>query len=280
MKYIFFGTPEFASIILEKLIKDGVPPVALVCNPDKPVGRKKVITPPPAKVVAEKGGIKVFQPERLDEEFLKQLRELGAYLYVVAAYAKILKKNLLDIPRLGVIGVHPSPLPKYRGSSPIQTAIMNQEKETGVSLFMIDEKIDHGPVLSTRNISIAAKNYKELEKALAELSAEMLIEVLPRFAKGEIKPIVQNESEATFTKKFETEDGLIEYSDLDKAQKVEMDLARKINAKIKALNPEPGAYTIKDGKRIKLLNSRVTDRLELLEIQPEGKKPSPFKGVL
>ncbi len=274
MNYVFFGTPEFAAIILEKLVKTGFPPVALVCNPDRPVGRKKIITPPPTKVVALSANILVLQPEKLDKEFLEKLRELNADFYVVAAYGKILKKEILDIPKLGVIGVHPSLLPKYRGASPIQSAILNQESETGVDLFMIDEKVDNGPVLQSKILKIRDQNYKELEKELAELGAELLVETMPKFAKGEVKPVPQNDSEATYTEKFETEDGLIDYEILKKAQEGDLNLSKEIDAKIRALSAEPGAYTIKDGKRIKLLKSAVEGNiLKIIEMQIEGKTP-------
>lgn len=280
MKYIFFGTPEFAAIILNKLIRAGVPPIALVCNPDKPFGRKKVITPPPTKLVASRYSlVAILQPEKLDEEFLKKLRELNADFYIVAAYAKILKKNLLDIPRLGVIGVHPSLLPKYRGASPIQSAILNQEEETGVDLFMIDEKVDNGPVFASKRIKIDNKNYKQLEKELAEMGADLLIETLPKFAKGEINAISQNDAEATYTKKFSTEDGFVDYENLKAGESGESTLAQEIDAKIRALNPEPGVYTIKDGKRIKLLASKIEEgKLRIIEMQIEGKTPAKVQG--
>lgn len=283
MKYIFFGTPDFAAIILEKLIKSGMPPAALVCNPDRPVGRKKIITPPPAKVTASRyGGIEIFQPEKLDSDFLDKLKKINADFYVVAAYAKILKKELLEIPAKGVIGVHPSLLPKYRGSSPIQSAILNRETETGTCLFLIDEKIDHGPVLATDKIALKPHiTYKELEKELAELSGGLLVRTLPVFVEGKIKMSEQDESKAVFTKKFSTEDGFIDYPILSEAQSGNPELASNIDAKVRALNPEPGVYTFKNSKRIKILKTAATEgKLKILEVQYEGKNPTAFKGIL
>jgi methionyl-tRNA formyltransferase len=129
MRYVFFGTPRFAAIVLEKLIASGHQPIAIVCNPDKPVGRKKIITPPPTKQVvlsatSLKEDIQIYQPAKIDDEFLAQLRSLKADFFVVAAYAKILPNTLLEIPPLGVIGTHPSILPKFRGASPIQSVII------------------------------------------------------------------------------------------------------------------------------------------------------------
>jgi methionyl-tRNA formyltransferase len=269
MKFVFFGTPDFAAIILEKLVKTGWPPVAVICNPDRPVGRKKVITPPPTKVIASKYGIKVYQPEKLEIENLK--KEIGEIDFaVVVAYAKIIPKNILEMPRLGFIAVHPSLLPKYRGSSPIQSVILNGEKETGVALFLADEKVDHGPILATSHLPIVVSdNYVTLNKKLAELGGDLLIKILPEYLENKITPLPQDESQATFTQKFITQDG---YVDLEK------DKPEIIERKVRALNPEPGVWTIKDGKRMKILEAElITDnKLKLKKIQFEGKKPVAF----
>ncbi|HEY4496646.1 MAG TPA: methionyl-tRNA formyltransferase [Candidatus Paceibacterota bacterium] len=282
MHYIFFGSPRFAEIVLDKLITNGFIPTALVCNPDRPVGRKKIITPPATKQLVERLitidkqsiNVEILQPETIDQSFLNRLRQLKADFFIVAAYAKILPKELLDIPFRGVIGVHPSLLPKYRGSSPIQSVLLSGKEETGVSLYLMDEKMDHGPVLKTDNLEIKNQNYLELEKDLAWLGGDMLVEMLPRFIRGEITPIPQNESEATYTHKFNTEDALIDLGDLKIAESGDVDKTVKILGMIKAFNPEPGAYIILDGKRIKLLDAINEDgRLKLLKIQEEGKKP-------
>lgn len=288
MKYIFFGTPEFAAIILQKLIAADMLPLALVCNPDKPRGRKKIITPPPVKQrimnyelgIREK--IKILQPETLDNAFLNKLKSYEADFYIVAAYSKILKSELINIPPKGVIGVHPSLLPKLRGASPIQSTILEGNKITGVTLFLIDERVDHGAILAqqTLNCELGIMDYKELSQKLAESSGDLLIDTLPRFIKGEIKPEPQNENEATFTKKFITEDGEVNIEDLKKAMsgadRQSIDL---IDRKIKGLNPEPGVFTFIDNKRTKLLSSDIRNgKLELKEIQFEGKNPIPFSS--
>ena len=121
MQYVFFGSPRFAEIILKRLIEAGMPPAAIICNPDRPFGRKKVVTPPPTKVLAQGSAIPVLQPETLDERFVAELRALHPDAAVVAAYAKILPKKVIAVPRLGTIGVHPSLLPKYSGATPIQS---------------------------------------------------------------------------------------------------------------------------------------------------------------
>lgn len=292
MKYAFFGTPEFAAIILEKLIKAGMPPALVVCNPDRPVGRKKTITPPPTKVVAQNHSILIWQPESLKINppagGLK-FKISGVDFAVVAAYAKILPKEVINAFPHGIIGAHPSLLPKYRGTTPIQSVILAGEKETGTTLFLIDEKVDHGPILAQRELNLIgpiSPTYTELMQKLAELSADLLIETLPKFVKGEIKPRPQNESEATYTKKFSAEDGYVKPEDVESAKRGDSpDLAASIARKIRALNPEPGVWTIREGKRVKLLEAELKDsRLVIKKFQIEGKKPSvlksPYSGIV
>ncbi|MCP6720015.1 MAG: methionyl-tRNA formyltransferase [Patescibacteria group bacterium] len=275
-KYIFFGTPEFAAIILEKLIAAHMPPVLIVCNPDRPVGRKKVITSPPTKLLAAQHNIPISQPETL-LNYKPPTTNYKPDFFIVAAYAKIIPKDILKIPRLGTVGVHPSLLPKYRGPTPIQAAILSGDEKTGVTLFLIDEEIDHGPILAQRaleNYELGIMNYKELEKGLAGMSGDLLVETLLKFIKGEIKPQPQDETQATYTKKFKIEDA---YVDLEKDNPV------AVERKIRALNPEPGVWTIStggkpfdiaQGKRVKLLEAELAEReLKLKKIQVEGKKP-------
>lgn len=249
MKFVFFGGKEspFAEIILNNLEKNGLKPVASFRN---------------AK-------------EALDVNYLKSL---GADIFVVASFGKILKKEVLEIPPMGVIGIHPSLLPRLRGSSPIQSAILNDEKETGVTLFLIDEKVDHGPIISQKSLVISPKdNYELLQEKLAELSSEMVLELLSKIAGNKIKSAVQDESAATFTRKFATEDAFIDSQSGNQKENW---------LKIKALNPEPGTYTIlklNNGKdlRLKILEADFNnDKLELKIVQPEGKKPMPYSAFL
>lgn len=267
LNYVFFGTPDFAATILEKLIKAGFAPAALVCNPDRPVGRKKIITPPPTKVVADKYGISVFQPESLKNfQFGERRFDFG----VVASYAKIIPKNIIGTFRLGIIGVHPSLLPRHRGASPIQSAILTGDEITGVTLYLLDEKTDHGAILAGRELTITNDdNYDTLSRKLAELGAELAAETIPDYLGGKIKPQVQNEEYATYTGKFETEDGHVN---------LEKDNPIAIERKVRALNPEPGVWTMKEGKRMKILEAELNPataggKLRLKRIQFEGKKP-------
>jgi methionyl-tRNA formyltransferase len=323
MKYIFFGTPEFAAIILEKLIKAGYIPSTVVCNPDKPVGRKKIITAPETKLIAQKYNIPVWQLESLKTEnlaFGEVLDEsqndsnspkstlnksisnqndlsMANLLYqnwdffVVAAYAEIIPKEILEIPRLGTIGIHPSLLPKYRGASPIQSAILNGDEITGTTLYLMDEKMDHGPILVKRELKFPISppdfakrrslwragnfQFSKLYNALAELSADLLIETLPNIEEKIKNAAIQNELQVTYTKKFSTQDAFIKPDDLEKAQNKGGGIALEIERKIRALNPEPGTFTFINEKRIKLLEAQIIDkRLKLTKIQVEGKKPT------
>ncbi len=275
MKYAFFGSPEFAAIILERLIAAGMQPALVVCNPDRPIGRKKIVTPPPTKVIAERHGIAVFQPESLRPTNLwksdfQRLVGKSWDFFIVAAYAQIIPRAVLDLPKFGVIGVHPSLLPEYRGATPIQSVILNGESETGVTLYLMDKEVDHGKILVTSHWSLViGATYETLMRELASVSANLLVETLPKFVDGKILPQEQDHAAATFTKKFVTEDGFV---DLAKDDPVIID------RKVRALNPDPGVYTFVDcrGKKIrmKILETTIVDgKLVLVTTQLEGKKP-------
>ncbi len=270
LKIIFLGTPEFAALILEKLIKAELMLEAVICNPDKPTGRKQIITPPPVKVLAQKHGLAVYQPKD-KTELLEIIKKLQPDLAVVAAFGMIFPKEVLGIPQYGFINVHPSLLPKYRGPTPIQSAILNGDEKTGVTLYLIDEKVDHGAMIANSELRMqnAEWNYEALSKKLAELGAELLIKTLPDFLAGKITPLPQEESQAIYTKKFKTEEARV---DLEKDNPIE------VERKIRALNPEPGTWTMKDGKRMKILEAELMagNKIKLKKIQFEGKKPMVY----
>lgn len=277
MKFAFFGTPAFAATILEKLIAGGFVPDTVVTNPDRPVGRRKVVTPPPVKQVlmeqdeSIRERIRIFQPEHSKE---LPLIPGGPYdFFVVAAYGFILPKELLSLPRLGTIGVHPSLLPRHRGASPIQTSILEGDRETGVSLFMVDEKVDHGAVIATEILDgydVASMTYTELHNVLAETGGTLLVRTLPDFIGEKITPEIQDESKATFTKKFTTDDARVD---------LEKDAPEEIWRKVRALTPEPGVWTMKDGKRMKILDADFRDgKLVLRRTQMEGELPKEVKS--
>jgi len=275
MKFVFFGTPRFATIIIGRLIEKSIVPVAVVTNPDRPAGRKKILTPPPVKLICRKlnPSIPVLQPEKIDDDFLIRLREYDADFFLVAAYGKILPKSLINIPRYGTIGVHPSLLPKLRGATPIQSAILSGLKETGVTLFLIDEKMDHGPIISKQQTPVEAfDNSETLSDRLAIISSEMIAEIIPKISYMQTE--VQNESEATYVSKFTADDAYINPLELENALKGVDNFAEIVDRKIRGFTPEPGAWTIKDNKRVKLLDAKIIEnKLVLKSIQTEGKKP-------
>jgi len=224
LKFIFFGSSEFSVIILKHLIEAGYLPLAIVTAPDQPVGRKQILTPTPVKILALEKNIPILQPKKLDDDFynnvlnsLRQLADQGndkkeVDLFIVASYGKIIPKNILDLSKFGSLNVHPSLLPKYRGASPIQAALLNGEKKTGITIMLMDEKIDHGPILSSAKYPISeTENFLTLHNRLAELGAKLLIATMPNFLAGKIKPIEQNHKVATFCKIIKKEEGEINW---------------------------------------------------------------------
>lgn len=281
MKYVFFGTPKFAGTVLQKLIDKGLPPVLAVCNPDRPTGRTQELTAPPVKQTAEAYGIPFFQPEKLGNGEIARIKSVGAEFGVLAAYGKIIPAELISAFPRGIIGVHPSLLPLYRGASPIQSTILDGAEETGVTLFLMDEKVDHGPVLAQERLSNYRKEtaeYPILHDMLANLSGELAAKTIPQFTGGALSQIAQDERRATYTQKFTADDAHVASEDLARAQTEGGKIAGTIDRKIRALNPEPGVWTTeKDGKRMKLLASEIREgALRLLLIQREGKNPQPF----
>lgn len=273
IKIIFFGTPEFSVPAFQFLIEKKYDITAAVTAPDKPAGRAQKLTTSPLKIAAQERGISIFQPLSLknpsassgqENEFFKKFKELKPDLCVIAAYGKIIPKDYLDIPKYGFVNIHPSLLPKYRGPTPIQTAILNGEKETGVSIMLIDEETDHGSVLEQIKHEISnIKSFEEISKDLAELGAKLLIKTLPDYLTGKIKPQPQNHSEATFTKMFSREDGKINWDHP----------AEKIFNRIRALNPEPGTWTIWRGKILNIHEAEILDDIITC-------KGSPCKDIL
>ena len=234
IRTIFWGTPEFAIPAFEALVNSGYSVVAAVTNPDEPKGRKQILIPPPVKVFVEKRGIPFLQPRSLSG-FAPKLRELNADIFVVAAYGKIIPKEILDMPKYGSINIHPSLLPRWRGPSPIQHSILAGDKETGVTLIAMDEKMDHGPIVATRRIELGERKagYKELHDELAALGAELLIEILPGWIRGEITLMPQDDAQATYSKIIGKDDGKIDW------QKSVLEIERMI----RAFSPWPSSFT-------------------------------------
>jgi methionyl-tRNA formyltransferase len=236
IKIVFFGTPEFAATILTGLIEESGFSVAVVFSqPDKKVGRKQKIVFSPVKQAAQSFGIKVYQPENLkDGSVAQEIKEINPDIAIVAAYGKILPKEILALPRFGCVNVHASLLPKYRGASPIQHAILAGDKETGVTLMLMNEKMDEGNILAQEKVVIEKVDTTEtLERKIAERSVKMIINFAPRWIAGKGNPQKQNESEATYCRKIKKEDGKIDWSQP----------AKEIFRKWRAFQPWPGIYT-------------------------------------
>lgn len=275
--FIFFGSPIFSKIVLETLIKNNYIPKILISNPDKPIGRKKIITPPATKKFILENNlnnkIKILQPEKLNENFINELQKEKLLFGIVCAYSKIIPNTILEILPNKILGVHPSLLPKYRGPSPIQSAILNGEKESGVSIYILDDKMDHGPILIQKKCEIDNLYYEEASKKLAELAGDILVKIIPEFLNNKIKPYLQDENLATYTKKFKTEDGFIEFEQIKEAEQNGGKIAYKIYNKIKALNIEPGVWTILNNKRLKIFEANIIEnKLKITKIQFDGKK--------
>ncbi len=264
-KILFAGSGEFGAAILEKLTESEFKPVALVTQPNKPVGRKQIPSPSRAKKIALEFDFKILEPKNLkNDEAEKMIKSFEPDLLVVADYGKIIPKNILDIPRFGAINIHPSLLPRHRGATPIQSTILEGDKETGVTIILMDEQVDHGAIIASHKFEIENLKigYGELLKKLAEMGGDLLLETLPKWLSGEIGPIPQDESKATYTKILTREDGKIDW------QKS----AKEIDRQIRAFEEWPGTWSEwKDGKKTVRLKIIKAEILETGEAGTPGK---------
>ncbi|KFZ40606.1 methionyl-tRNA formyltransferase [Thermoactinomyces vulgaris] len=293
------GTPDFAVPSLRLLLeeKDQVEVIGVVTQPDRPKGRKKVLTPPPVKVEAIKHDLPVFQPQKLrSEEAIRQVLELQPDLIVTAAYGQILPEPVLNAPKYGCINVHASLLPKYRGGAPIHHAIINGEKETGVTIMYMVKALDAGDMLLQRAIPITSgDNVGTMHDKLANLGAELLKEVLPSILDGTVQAVPQDDEQATFAPNITREDEKIDWERT----------AQELDCQIRGLCPWPVAYTLWKGKPFKIWKASVVNEetqgepgtvirldnngivvatgkglLRLTEVQPSGKKPMPARQFI
>lgn len=247
MRIVFMGTPEFAVPALQRLVFEGYDVAAVYTQPDKEAGRGRTPTPSPVKLVAQELGLRVEQPASFkQEEALRVLTDFRPDAFVVAAYGKILPAAVLAVPKYGVLNIHPSLLPAFRGPSPVASAILSGCPFTGVSVMLLDEGMDTGPVLGRAQVSITNWDTTGIMTGkLARTGANLLLDVLPRFVKGDILPRPQDESQATYSRKFEKEDGLIDWQ-LP---------ARELWLHVRAFSPWPGCYTQWQGKQLKITQS-------------------------
>lgn len=287
MKIIFMGTPDFAAASLEALIDSRHEIQAVVTQPDKPKGRKGELTPSPVKVVAEEKGIKVYQPLKVrDEEFVETLRAYNPDVIVVVAFGQIIPLSILQMPKFGCVNIHGSLLPKYRGAAPIQWAVLDGEKETGITTILMDEGIDTGDILLKKTIKIEADETSgSLFDKLMALGAETILETLDELEKGNLTPIKQGESPTAYAKMLTKAMGLIDFTRS----------AKELDCFVRGMDPWPSAYTLLAGKTLKLWKVRAVEgggkagsvieigkegftiacgegAIEVLEVQLEGKK--------
>ena len=298
-RVLFMGTPDFAVPSLRVLLeeKEQVEVIGVVTQPDRPKGRKKVLTPPPVKVEALNHDLPVFQPQKLRSgEGIRQVLELQPDLIVTAAYGQILPEPVLEAPKYGCINVHASLLPKYRGGAPIHHAIINGEKETGVTIMYMVKALDAGDMLLQRAIPITSEdNVGTMHDKLANLGAELLKEVLPSILDGTVQAVPQDDEQATFAPNITREDEKIDWKRS----------ARELDCQIRGLCPWPVAYTLWKGKPFKIWKASVVKEetqgepgtvirldangivvatgkglLRLTEVQPSGKKPMPARQFI
>lgn len=250
-RLIFMGTPQFAVPSLEALINKGHKILAVVTQPDRPKGRGRKRVPSPVKALALRHQMEVLQPQKASDDFFcDQIREMGPDLIIVVAFGQILKKKLLILPEWGVINIHASLLPKYRGAAPIQWAILNNESETGLTVMRMDEGLDTGPILLQRGVPILQdETAGQLHDRLSVLAGEVLIKALTDMTNSQVREVSQDDSLASYASKIEKSDCLVNWKQP----------AIRISCLIRALDPRPGAYTLLEGKQIKLFSSTVVD---------------------
>ena len=289
INFAFFGTDNFSVGVLNELKKADLLPKIIITSPDKPKGRGLKLTPTPVKLWALANKIDFLQPENFNQQLTTNNLQLG----IVASYGKILSAKVLAAFPKGILNIHPSLLPKYRGASPIQAQILNDEKKIGMTIILMDEKMDHGPLLAQREFSpdfclqisrildfVKSKsgqvpNHIELSEKLAMEGGKLLTEIIPKWLAGEIRPIPQDDRQATFCKKITKEDGLIDLSGNP----------RQNFLKIQAFAGWPGAYffTERNGKKIRMKITKASftnGQLKIESVIPEGKKEISFDRLL
>lgn len=258
MKIVFMGTPDFAVGALKALIQAGHEIVAVVTQPDKAKGRSDKLIFSPVKECAVEAGIPVLQPVRIKRpEAVAELKQYPADAFVVAAFGQILSREILDMPRFGCINIHASLLPKYRGSSPIQWAVINGEEKSGVTIQQMNEGVDTGDILYRKEILLSEKETgASLFDRLSILGAEAIIEALTLLEKGELHPMPQMEEEATHTVMLDKSMGIIDWKQS----------AVKIERLIRGLNSWPSAYTVFEGKQLKIWEATIADNMQRSQI--------------
>lgn len=278
---VFFGTPLFATAVLDELAVAGIMPSLVVTTPNAPKGRRLILTPPDAKVWAERQNIPVLQPHSLQS--LKKDIELAPLintdwdLFIAAAYGKKLPADILALPKHGTLNVHPSLLPKFRGASPVRSAILEDVRETGVSIMLMDEMLDHGPIVAQARIELEKSDWPPrailFEQLMAHAGGQLLAETIPLWLEGTITPEEQDHTKATCSQKITKDMGQIDLSDEPYHNLL----------KIRAYDGWPGTYFMhsRNGKeiRVKIMDATLADNgtLQILRVIPEGKKEMGYE---
>jgi len=288
------GTSEFAENIFKKIypvLQDNFEITHIITAPDKPKGRKKQLIPPPVKEFAQKNNIPVLQPRKINQE-IEKIKKINPDLIILCAYGQIIPKEILDIPKYKALNIHPSLLPKYRGASPIHAVILNNNKITGISLMIMDEKMDHGHIVSQQEHKIKENiTYKELENELVETAVDLLKKDLLKYINKKIQPKPQDHKKASFCKIIKKQDGKIDWNTT----------AEQIQRKIRAFHEWPTTYTFFNNKQLKILEADIKKEntnneigkvnkdlsvqtknkiLIIKKLQLEGKKPITAKEFL
>ena len=293
IKIVYMGTPMFSVGPLKELVNN-YDVEMVVTQPDKEVGRKRILTPSKVKEFALENGIKVFQPTKIREDY-KEILDVNPDLIVTCAYGQIIPKEIIDLPKYGCINIHASLLPEYRGGAPIHHAVIDGKDKTGITIMYMNEKMDEGDILYQKEIDILdSDNTSSMFDKLSALGSEMIKEFIPKLLNGEITPIKQDESKATYAYNISKEDEKIDFNDS----------SRNVFNKIRGLSDVPGAYAFLDNKRVKIFKSRIGDNnkgkpgeiinvyddgigvmtndkeIIITEIQVEGKQKEEVKNYL
>lgn len=280
INFVFFGSSRLSVIVLDELLKLNLAPSLVITTPAQPIGRKQILTDNIVKTWAEEHLIPVYAPDKLDRTFLEIFGSdpaaAGASVYLVASYGKIIPKSFLDLPPRGVLNIHPSLLPQYRGPAPMPTMMIDDCKETGISIMRIDEQMDHGPIVAVKNITIKEwPTYEELEETMAREGARLFAENIAGWIEGKIEAKEQDHSRATFTRKMTKEDGLL----------VPGDDPYLNFRKIQAYHAWPQAYFLHQSKdaliRVKVLQASFRHGSLIIEkVLPEGGKEMDYTAFV
>ena len=253
LRVVFMGTPAFAVPALRALVERGHVVAGVFTQPDRRAGRGRKLRASPVKIFSEERGLPVFQPRSLrqdTESARSELAELAPDVVIVAAYGLFLPEEVLKVPRLGCLNIHPSLLPKHRGPSPVATAILDGDEASGVTIMLLDDGMDTGPILAQQETRIADdETAEELTERLFELGSGLLVDTLHQWDRGQIVPKPQNYDDASFTRRLEREDGRIDWNES----------ADSLARRVRAFTPWPGAFTTWRGRTLKILRARPAD---------------------